>query len=49
MDLSQLTTRGPEEFRPAFAHFAENYRATGRFQECLDRLKERLTIPPPIG
>jgi tight adherence protein B len=43
--LSQLTIRGPEELRPAFAGFAEDYRATGRFQECLDRLKERLSDP----
>jgi tight adherence protein B len=43
--LSQLTIRGPEELRPAFAAFAEDYRATGRFQECLDRLKERLSDP----
>jgi tight adherence protein B len=43
--LSQLRIRGPEELRPAFASFAEEYRATGRFQECLDRLKERLSDP----
>jgi len=43
--LSQLTIRGPEELRPAFAAFAEDYRATGRFQECLDRLKARLSNP----
>jgi len=43
--LSQLTVRGPEELRPAFAAFAEDYRATGRFQESLDRLKERLGDP----
>jgi len=43
--LSQLSVRGPEELRPAFACFAEDYRATGRFQECLDRLKERLSDP----
>ena len=43
--LSQLTVRGPQELRPAFACFAEDYRATGRFQECLDRLKERLGDP----
>lgn len=43
--LSQLTIRGPEELRPAFAAFAEDYRASGRFQECLDRLKERLSDP----
>jgi tight adherence protein B len=43
--LSQLRIRGPEELRPAFASFAEDYRATGRFQECLDRLKDRLSDP----
>ena len=43
--LSQLGRRGPEELRPAFVAFAEDYRATGRFHECLDRLKERLSDP----
>jgi tight adherence protein B len=43
--LSQLGRRGPEELRPAFLGFAEDYRATGRFHECLDRLKERLSDP----
>lgn len=43
--LAQLAVRGPEELRPAFAAFAEDYRTTGRFQECLDQLKERLADP----
>lgn len=43
--LSQLAVRGPEELRPAFAAFAEDYRASGRFHECLDRLKDRLSDP----
>lgn len=43
--LGQLSIRGPEPLRPAFASFAEDYRATGRFQECLDRLKARLSDP----
>ena len=43
--LGQLQVRGPEELRPAFAAFAEDYRATGHFQTCLDRLKERLSDP----
>jgi tight adherence protein B len=43
--LSQLADRGPEELRPAFASFAQDYRATGRFHDCLDRLKERLSDP----
>ncbi|MEO7752590.1 MAG: type II secretion system F family protein [Terracoccus sp.] len=43
--LSQLSVRGPEELRPAFAAFAEDYRTTGRFSDCLDRLKDRLSDP----
>ncbi len=43
--LAQLAVRGPEELRPAFAAFAEDYRATGRFHDCLDRLKDRLRDP----
>jgi tight adherence protein B len=43
--LSQLAVRGPAELRPAFAAFAEDYRTTGRFHDCLDRLKERLSDP----
>ena len=43
--LTQLGARGPEELRPAFRAFGEDYRATGRFHDCLDRLKERLSDP----
>ncbi len=43
--LSQLAIRGPEELRPHFAAFAEDYRASGRFHECLTRLKDRLADP----
>ena len=43
--LSQLGSRGPESLRPSFAAFAEDYRATGRFQDCLDSLKDRLADP----
>jgi tight adherence protein B len=43
--LAQLGQRGPQELRPAFRAFAEDYRATGRFHDCLDRLKERLSDP----
>lgn len=43
--LAQLAVRGPEELRPAFAEFAGDYRTTGRFNDCLDRLKERLADP----
>ena len=43
--LAQLSVRGPQELRPAFAEFAGDYRTTGRFNDCLDRLKERLADP----
>jgi tight adherence protein B len=43
--LSQLGNRGPEELRPAFTAFAADYRTTGRFHDCLDRLKDRLCDP----
>lgn len=43
--LSQLGSRGPQSLRPAFVAFAEDYRATGRFQDCLDQLKARLGDP----
>jgi tight adherence protein B len=43
--LAQLAIRGPEELRPTFQSFAEDYRASGRFHDCLDRLKDRLSDP----
>jgi len=43
--VSQLGLRGPEELRPAFSAFAQDYRITGRFHDCLDRLKDRLSDP----
>lgn len=43
--LGQLSVRGPEELRTAFRAFAEDYRLTGRFHDCLDRLKEGLSDP----
>lgn len=43
--LAQLGVRGPEPLRPAFTRFGEDYRATGRFGECLDRLKAALADP----
>lgn len=43
--LAQLSVRGPEELRPAFSDFASDYRTTGRFNDCLDRLKDRLSDP----
>ena len=43
--LAQLGDRGPTELRPAFVAFGADYRATGRFIDCLERLKERLADP----
>lgn len=43
--LAQLGGRGPVPLRPAFQRFAEDYRATGRFNDCLDRLKAALADP----
>jgi tight adherence protein B len=43
--LSALATRGPEVLRPPFARFAAEYRSTGRFNACLDRLKDDLADP----
>ncbi|HEY9375868.1 MAG TPA: type II secretion system F family protein [Jiangellaceae bacterium] len=43
--LTQLGVRGPELLRRPFLRFGEDYRATGRFNECLDRLKDRLADP----
>jgi tight adherence protein B len=43
--LTQLGIRGPEQLRSPFQRFGEDYRATGRFSESLDRLKQRLADP----
>jgi tight adherence protein B len=43
--LAQLSVRGPEPLRASFAAFALDYQVTGRFGECLDRLKARLADP----
>ena len=43
--LSQLGARGPEQLRSAFRRFGEDYRATGRFGDSLDRLKGYLADP----
>jgi tight adherence protein B len=43
--LSQLGVRGPEALRDPFRRFGEDYRASGRFQESLDRLRDRLSDP----
>lgn len=43
--LGALAERGPAELRAPFAAFAVDYRASGRFGDCLDALKERLADP----
>lgn len=43
--LVQLGERGPEELREPFRSFADDYRLSGRFADCLDLLKERLSDP----
>lgn len=43
--LAGLALRGPEPLRPAFDAFALDYQVTGRFGDCLDRLKVRLADP----
>jgi tight adherence protein B len=43
--LSALGTRGPEPLREPFNRFGADYRASGRFGSCLDRLKDSLADP----
>jgi tight adherence protein B len=43
--LAQLGERGPEPLRAPFAAFGVDYLVTGRFGDCLDRLKLRLSDP----
>lgn len=43
--LAQLSERGPEPLREPFAKFAADYQASGRFNQCLDVLKQRLADP----
>ena len=43
--VGQLGSRGPVPLRAPFRQFADDYRASGRFGECLDRLKARLADP----
>lgn len=43
--LVQLSYRGPEELRDAFARFGSDYRASGEFIPSLNRLKEYLADP----
>jgi tight adherence protein B len=43
--LAQVGVRGPEPLRRPFQRFGQDYRATGRFNDCLDRLKAALADP----
>jgi tight adherence protein B len=43
--VAGLAERGPEALRPAFARFAVDYHATGRFGAALDGLKDELADP----
>lgn len=43
--LTALGVRGPEQLRSPFRRFGEDYRATGRFNECLNTLKANLADP----
>jgi tight adherence protein B len=43
--LAGLGQRGPSELRPPFRRFGAAYRASGRFGECLDGLKDDLADP----
>lgn len=43
--VGQLGERGPVELREPFVQFARDFRATGRFGDCLDALKTRLADP----
>lgn len=43
--VAALAVRGPEPLRPSFEAFARDYQVSGRFGDCLDRLKDRLADP----
>ncbi len=43
--LTQLGQRGPEPLREPFVRFANDYHASGRFNDSLDLLKQRLADP----
>jgi tight adherence protein B len=43
--VAQVGHRGPAAVRAPFRRFADDYRATGRFSECLDDLKRTLADP----
>lgn len=43
--LAHIGQRGPAELREPFDQFGQDFRATGRFHDCLDSLKARLADP----
>lgn len=43
--VAGLAVRGPEPLRAAFNRFAIDYRVTGKFSDCLSRLKDELADP----
>ncbi len=43
--LAAIGVRGPEQLREPFQQFGSDYRTTGRFNDCLDRLKDALADP----
>lgn len=43
--VAALAVSGPVGTRPDFAEFQRDYRSTGNFGDCLDRLKDRLADP----
>jgi tight adherence protein B len=43
--LAALAVRGPAELRAPFQRFGAGYRASGRFADCLDALKQDLADP----
>jgi tight adherence protein B len=43
--LAALGEHGPAELRAPFARFGARYRSSGRFEECLDALKDDLADP----
>jgi tight adherence protein B len=43
--VAALAVRGPGPMRPAFARFAADYGASGRFSDCLYRLRAELADP----
>lgn len=45
--LAAIGERGPDQLRHAFAAFGRDYRATGAFNDSLDRLKQ--TLADPVG